>query len=294
VQVPTIKQYQARLQRVLRYIDERLHEDIDVDVLSRVAAFSKFHFHRQFAGALGIGVSRYVQLTRLKRATYQLAFRDGQSIIEIALDSGYESPEAFSRAFKQRLGQTPSEFRNRPAWSTWHTIYRPIGKIRNGYMKQDFDVDQVKLVEVQETPVAVLEHRGDPALVGDTVRRFIRWRKAAGLPPKTNATFNILYDDPTNTPPADFRLDLCVGIGREIAADGSGIVIKTIPGGSCAVLRHIGSEDSFGDAISHLYGVWLPRSGREPRDFPLYCQRVTFFPDVPEHEAITDIYLPLK
>ena len=37
-----------------------------------------------------------------------------------------------------------------------------------------------------------------------------------------------------------------------------------------------------------------PASGEEPRDFPLYFQRVSFFPDVPEHEAITDVFLPLR
>ncbi|WP_408605894.1 hypothetical protein [Mastigocladopsis repens] len=43
-----------------------------------------------------------------------------------------------------------------------------------------------------------------------------------------------------------------------------------------------------------MYSIWLPLSGEEPRDFPLYLQRVSFFPDVPEYEAITDIFLPLK
>jgi AraC family transcriptional regulator len=60
------------------------------------------------------------------------------------------------------------------------------------------------------------------------------------------------------------------------------------------VLRHIGSDDSFGEAARFLYAVWLPESGEEVRDYPLYCQRVAFFPDVPEHEAVTDLFLPLK
>jgi hypothetical protein len=42
-------------------------------------------------------------------------------------------------------------------------------------------------------------------------------------------------------------------------------------------------------AALYLYRDWLPGSGEETRDFPLYCQRVSVFPDVPEHEAITDM-----
>jgi AraC family transcriptional regulator len=72
------------------------------------------------------------------------------------------------------------------------------------------------------------------------------------------------------------------------------VVAKVIPGGRCALLRHLGSEDTLGGTIRYLYSHWLPRSGAEPRDFPLFLQRVVFFPEVPEHEAITDVFLPLK
>ena len=100
----------------------------------------------------------------------------------------------------------------------------------------------------------------------------------------------------TRTPrrPKDFRLGICVATDRDVAPNDAGIAIKAIPGGRCAVLRHVGTEDSFAAALVYLYGTWLPQSGEEPRDSPLYCQRVRFFPDVPEHEAVTDIFLPLK
>jgi AraC family transcriptional regulator len=45
--------------------------------------------------------------------------------------------------------------------------------------------------------------------------------------------------------------------------------------------------------VRFLYATWLPASGQEPREFPLYLQRIRFFPDVPEHEAVTDVFLPL-
>lgn len=99
--------YHARFRRVLEYIDAHLDDALTVDQLSGVAAFSKFHFHRQFSALFGMGVYRYVQLSRLKRASYQLAFRADAQVIDIALSSGYESPEAFARAFKKTVGQNP-------------------------------------------------------------------------------------------------------------------------------------------------------------------------------------------
>ena len=54
-----------------------------------------------------------------------------------------------------------------------------------------------------------------------------------------------------------------------------------------------GSDDTLEDTVSFLYSQWLPQSGEELRDFPLFFQRVNLFPSVPEHEAITDVFLPL-
>ena len=59
------------------------------------------------------------------------------------------------------------------------------------------------------------------------------------------------------------------------------------------MLRHVGSDDHLHAAIAYLYAQWLPRSGEEPRDFPLFVRRVRFYPDVSEHEAVVDIFLPL-
>jgi AraC family transcriptional regulator len=286
--------YHARLQRVLRYIDGHLDEDLSLEVLSGIAAFSKFHFHRQFAELFGIGVHQYVQLVRSKRASYRLAFRDGQSILEIALDSGYEGPEAFSRAFKQRVGQTPSDFRRQADWTAWDAAHRPLARTRMTYMNANYTDEQVRFVEFKETRVGVLEHCGDPVTIGDSIRRFIAWRKDMGLPPRLSATFNILHDDPNRTPPESFRLDLCAATEREIVPNEARVVAKTIPSGRCAVLRHVGSDDFLGAALHYLYADWLPRSGEEARDFPPFVQRLKFFPDVPEGEAVTDIFLPLK
>jgi AraC family transcriptional regulator len=161
-------------------------------------------------------------------------------------------------------------------------------------MKVQQSVDRVRILDFPKTPVAVLEHRGDPKRIGDSIRKFIEWRKQNRLPPRTSATFNLLYDDPAHVKAEDFRLDLCAQTFEEIESNPFGVIQKTIPSGRCAVLRHVGVEESLEDSIRWLYSQWLPGSGESLRDFPLFLQRLTFFPDVPEHEAITDIFLPLR
>ena len=155
-------------------------------------------------------------------------------------------------------------------------------------------LEDVKIVDFKATAVGVVEHRGDPKRLGDSIARFIAWRKHNHLHPAQSATFNLLYDDPDQGDPAKFRLDLCAAVERETDDQDYRVVRKTIPGGRCAVLRHIGSDDHLGQSMTFLYREWLPQSGEEPRDFPLFLQRVHFYPDVPENEMILDLYLPLK
>lgn len=286
--------YQDRMRKVFDYISAHLHDDLSVEKLSHVAHFSKHHFHRQFSAYTGISVGKYIQLLRLRRASYQLAFRKNDRIIDIALNAGFENPESFSHAFKKMFGQTPSQFRSQAEWKPWYEKYEFLNKGARQAMSSGTHDFQVKVVEFTETKVAVLEHRGPFELINASVQRFIEWRKQHKLLPKISATYNIIYDDPATTTPEEFRLDLCAAINAEVQENTYGVVAKVIPGGRCAVLRHRGSDDNIGESIRYLYATWLPASGEELRDFPCFLQRVNLFPDVPEHAMITDIYLPLR
>lgn len=280
--------YAAKFDRVFDYIDKHLSEVLPLELLSQVADFSKYHFHRQFSEYAGISVSRYVQLMRLKRASYRLVFNQLERIIDIALDAGFENPESFSRAFKNAFGQTPSEFRRNPAWKPWNERYKFPKRERKQHM-------EVRIVDCKTTKVALLEHRGPPELVNDTAGIFIAWRKASGLSPvKFSKTFGIAYDNPDTTEAEKFRFAICGSVAEDVPDNPQGVVNSTIPAGRCAVVRHVGSHDRIGECAYYLYREWLPGSGEELRDFPLYFHYLTLMPETPEHELITDIYLPLK
>ncbi|OZG75104.1 AraC family transcriptional regulator [Hahella sp. CCB-MM4] len=285
--------YFKRFHRVLDYIDQHLNDELSLEHLCGLAAFSKYHFQRQFSELYGIGVSRYIQLKRLKRASYQLAFRDHLMVTDIAMDCGYENSESFSRAFKKAIGQTPTEFRNQPDWSPWNqmNLLTDLGSVK---MDTSIANNKIDIVDFPETRIAVLEHRGSPRLLGDSIRTFIQWRKQQGLSPRVSDTFNLVYDDVDVVPAEEYRFDLCASIMAPVTENEFGIVEKVIPAGRCARVRHIGPDSSLGEKVHYLYTVWLPQSGEDLRDFPLFFQRVSFFPDVPEHEMITDLFLPVN
>jgi AraC family transcriptional regulator len=280
--------YAERFDRVFGYIERHLDEKLSIERLSELAFFSAFHFQRQFSAYVGMSVVRYIQLLRLRRASYQLVFSEQRRIIDIGYEAGFENPESFSRAFKRCFGQTPSQFRNQPAWQPWNERMPLPERERCRLMN-------IQIVDFDETMVAFLEHRGAPERLLESVKIFIDWRKQSGRSPNASRrTFGIPYDDPAITPADSFRFDICSEVRRVVAENPQGVITKSIPGGRCAKLRHIGFTDRISESIYPMYQEWLPESGEELRDFPLFFHYLKRVPDVDEHEQVTDIYLPLK
>lgn len=284
--------YRNQFMDVVNYIDANLDGELDVERLCQLAYLSKYHFHRQFSSHFGMPVISFVRLLRLKKAAFQLAYRIDEKIVDIALANGYESHEAFSRAFKKHFGKSPFEFRKTPDWTPWRSKYEPVIKLRTKIMNEN-TIFKVDLIDFPETSIAVLEHRGAPNLLGNAIQKFIEWRKINHLPPNKSKTFNLVYDDPAVTAPENFRFDLCCSVDFEVEPNEYGVVSKIIPAGKCAVVRHVGSDDSIGAVVNFLYSKWLLDSDFEVRDFPIFFERVSFFPEVSENEMITDIYLPI-
>jgi AraC family transcriptional regulator len=158
-------------------------------------------------------------------------------------------------------------------------------------MSQNAHID-VRIVEFPETPVAALEHHGAPHLEYETAKTFIAWRIANRLPPDRHRTYGLHYTDPRTTPPEDHRMDLCVSVNEPVAPNPEGVVNKVIPGGRCALARHVGPRE-FVAAAAYLTDVWLPASGETRRDAPMIFHYVNVGPGVQPHEMITDVYLPL-
>lgn len=280
--------YEEKMKDVCDFINQNLENDLSLEKISRFAGISKYHFHRLFSSHIRVSLTNYIQLQRLKRASYRLVFNKDMKIVDIAFEAQFESHEVFSRAFKKNFSLTPIEFRNNPDWEKWHNIYRfNVNKGENTM--------EVKIIDFVEIQVAVLEYKGNPALLNQKIPQFIAWRKSTGLSPiNSSRTFGIAYNDPNNCHPDEFRFDICGEIKKDIPANEFGVVQKTLSGGKCAVIRHLGSRDNLEVPIYYLYRTWLPESKQELRNFPLYFEYKNLYPETPESELITDIFLPLR
>ena len=106
----TLQDYSDCIEDVMQYIREHINEPLDREVLAAIAGFSIPHFHRVFTAHVGESAISYVRRLRLERAGRKLRM-GAVDITEVALATGYDTHAAFSKAFKQQFGLSPSEFR---------------------------------------------------------------------------------------------------------------------------------------------------------------------------------------
>lgn len=102
--------HSQRISAVKEYIREHIDGSLNREVLADVAGFSVPHFHRVFTAHVGENIADYVRRVRLERAARKLRM-GAVDITEVAHAAGYATHAAFSRAFKQHFGFSPSEFR---------------------------------------------------------------------------------------------------------------------------------------------------------------------------------------
>lgn len=95
----------------INYIEDHLMQKLDLDKIAEAVHYSKYHLHRVFSKTVGITIHDYLKRRQLTEAAKLLVF-SGQSIMDIALLSGYDSQQAFHNAFKSMYKQSPNQYRD--------------------------------------------------------------------------------------------------------------------------------------------------------------------------------------
>jgi AraC family transcriptional regulator len=100
-----------KINRSIDYIENNLLEEIDYDHAARLAYCSAHHFQRMFAFIADLSISEYIRRRRLTLAAFELQSTDIK-VFDVAVKYGYDSPEAFTRAFRHLHGVIPSSVKN--------------------------------------------------------------------------------------------------------------------------------------------------------------------------------------
>ncbi|TSA27479.1 MAG: AraC family transcriptional regulator [Bacteroidetes bacterium] len=318
-------EYQARINRVLDYIELHLDEEHSLEDLAAVANFSKYHFHRIFHAMTGETPFQFLTRIRLEKAAGLLVIHPHLPVSDVAFQCGFSSLSLFSRTFRQVFGIAPSKWRTakndlREQISTGEsnlskTLRNTDQSVSNGKqagnstsmyicpetktLKWRTTMKLNKSMEVKKLPkmtVAYIRHtgpyQGNEELFQKLTAELCRWAGPRGLLQNQDARILVVYhDDPNVTEPDKLRLSMCLTVPENTKVDGK-IGKMEIAAGTYAIGRFEVSSQEFGEAWEWLYGTWLPESGYQPDDGPCF----EMYPEEPkEGEKIkVDICVPVK
>ncbi|MCR6476234.1 GyrI-like domain-containing protein [Variovorax sp. ZS18.2.2] len=273
--------YRERVARVVAAIVADPMAEHRLEDLARLAHFSPFHFHRVYSSIAGETVAATVRRVRLALATQLLTRGDG-SITQVALAVGYESPQAFTRAFGQFTGQSPREFQQQMHGATLDAA----PALHQG--KDTGAAPSVRIVERQAQPVHALLHRGPFSTIPHTHRRL---RAHIGSRTVSN-WLGISCGDPEVR--SSFRYYVAATSPEPWPVDDTETEMLDIPGGLYAVHCLAGPYTRINAAVHALYTQWLPASGYEPDDRPTLEHYLNSPRKVTLAELRTDLLIPIR
>ena len=276
--------YVERMHKVVAYIEENLNSEIDADRLAGIACYSRYHFHRLFRAFVGESIYAYRKRLLLERAVRRLQYSD-DSITEIALDCGYETPSAFNKAFKQQFGLTPSIVRQRKA--VLSSIIEPL--LVNGKITMF-----IEIVTLDPINVIYAREAGDYAeAAAKAWPRIMKFAYSNRLMSSAVRIIGISHDDPTVTEAERIRYNACLDIDSDLASE-YGLGRQTIAGGRYAKFMHLGAYENFPQTFAYIFNDWLPGSQCELRDAPCFEIYLNRDPrrTLPKNLK-TEIYVPI-
>jgi AraC family transcriptional regulator len=298
VRSTTRSDYVQRLQRVLRFIQERLDEDLTPERCASVAHFSRYHFHRIFRGLVGESLGEHIRRLRLERAAGELR-RSDRTVIDIALTAGYDAHEPFTRAFRAHFGMPPAAFRKRE-----EPFALPLALCGVHYgiddavsrfvpMQEDSHMIDVNIEHHPARHLLALPHHGDYLQVGDAFQRLFEYAAPQGLVSPETLSIGIYYDDPDATPADQLRAHAGLTVPPTFTAVPDGFELLELPAGLCAVGVHRGPYSRLLESYRWLFGQWLPASGKEAGNHPPREIYVNDPATTAPEDLVTHICVPL-
>lgn len=284
----TRQDWKKRIEQAMRLMEARLDEEITLEDLAQAAHFSPYHFHRVFSGMTGESVMACLRRLRLARAAHRLAY-GSLPVTELALEAGFDSPDAFARAFRAAYGVAPS------AWRGQYGDRRPIPEALDLLppIKERIVMDlTVVIKKLPPMRVACVRHLGPYNTCGAAWDTLCQLAGPLGLFGRQTRMFSAGYDDPAITPPEKIRSDACLTVPDSFTGTPE-LPVRVIGGAEYAMAVVKGPYSLLAPAFAYLRGVWGADSGREFAGAPSLAFYVNDPRQTPPEELLTEIGVPL-
>ena len=274
------------VQKAIWYVEGHLGDDLALDDIAAVAGLSRFHLVRAFGAVTGRSVMRYVRARRLSEAARGLA-RGAPDILALALDAGYGSHEAFTRAFRDQFGDTPEQVRGQGC-ARHLALVEPI--------RMDAQLlERLPPPRIERRPALLLagtsEHYDDATSAGipGQWQRFAPW--IGSIPGQTGP--DVAYGVICNADDCGVFDYLCGVQVSDFSALPPALTRLRLAPQRYAIFANPGHVTQIRPTCHAAWAEWLPASGETPADAPF----LEFYPqtfDPMTGDGGFEVWLPLQ
>jgi len=215
---------------------------------------------------VGQPIGRYIRRLKLDYSLYQVLCTN-DTIIQIALQAGYQSHEAFTRAFERNFGAAPSTFRARCSNGA-------KGSEANGAAHRVSAADGSAIFPVTfrtcclpQRSVLFRPHFGPYIDIPDCWKRFRAQLTETGISISDCEAIGILYDDPVRY--ASVRYDACVSVRHPVAVH-DGLGVQVLPGIDCLSTAYHGDYPLVFYTCVRLMNAWITSGDSKKPRLPCY------------------------
>lgn len=271
--------------KALWFIESHFADALTLDDIADCGCVSRFHMARAFEAATGLSVMRYVRARRLSEAARRLA-GGAPEILAVAIDAGYGSHEAFTRAFREQFGLTPDALRAR-------------GHLDNLALVEPIKMDETLLTHLE--PPRFVD--GEPLLVAGLGERYTcdtstaipsQWQRFNAYFGKVPGQVGgVAYGVGYNADEAGNFDYLCGVEVTDFSALPAEFSRVRIPAQRYAVFSHREHVSTIRRTMNTIWNQWLPASGHTPADAPHFERYDEKF-DPSSGMGGLEIWLPLK
>jgi len=258
-----VSYYIERIQRGVDFIETHLDEDVALADVASVAGVSQWHFQRIFRAITGETLKGYIRSRRLAASLERLLETDLR-VLDIAVLAGFESQEAFARAFKAAFGMQPQKYRALRDKSLF--LKKP--PLDDEYLRQ-IQRNMTLTPEIYEQKTLLLVGLRTLVYGVDSEKNNIGeqlpplWAAfLARLTEVPNPVRGVCYGIVKQERDGSERLEYHAAIEvTDEASIPAGMVAVEVAGGSYARFEHRGAAQRIDHTVSYAYAAWLPQSG---------------------------------
>lgn len=260
-------QYRTKIANdIMYYIYTHIDTNITIDELSFDMKISKFHMQRIFKEIFGKNIYETIKSIRLQKASSLLLTNKYSTISQIANLCGYSSHSSFIKAFTQRFGMSPKQWKN-----DGYKIYSEAilqESLSASSSTAEFSNIEYEIVKMPKLQSYYIRHQGYTPSVKQTWQKMHAWILSNDI--QEYQQIALLHDNPTVTPLQECQYIACVipKDKKKIASDR--LPTFTISDGVYAKFDLEGKRGDLLKFIHFIYHEWLLKSEFETTTKPSY------------------------